>query len=76
MIKTIDYKGKYFILIDEDYKDEFGIDLGKDDIKEEEITDEFLKNHCSQCDYYGIPAYIGNDQKLKDRITKIENDIR
>jgi hypothetical protein len=75
MIKQVDYKGKYFILQDE-LDDKYGMDFEIGEMKEEDITDEFLKYHCNNCIYYGIPAYIGKNQELKDRITKIENDIR
>jgi hypothetical protein len=75
--KKCDYKGKWFILqdtIDED--DWMDVEIGEMD--DPEITDEFLEEHVNTCIYYGIPAYIGNDKELKERINnlhiKYEND--
>jgi len=82
MINKVDYKGKYFILQDKELVDDAGVrefmygeDIVIGEMKEEEITDEFLKYHVNACNYYGIPAYLGSNKELKDRITKIENDI-
>ena len=40
-------------------------------MEDQEITDEFLKEHVDTCVYYGIPAYIGKDAALNERIDKL-----
>ena len=67
--KMIDYKGKYFVLQDEIFDDGFDYEIGT--IKEDKITDAYLKDHIDACIYYGIPAYIGDDKKLKGRVNKL-----
>ncbi len=69
----IDYKGKYCIIQDIDYIDELDIKIGE--IKDEDITDTFLKEHIESCLYYGIPAYIGSNKELHNRISKIQETI-
>lgn len=68
--KMIDYKGKYFTLQDEIYRDAFDFEIGEKD--DAHITDEWLKSHVEICIHYGIPAYIGNDRALSERIIKLE----
>lgn len=36
-------------------------------------SDDILKNHIEDCHYYGIPTYIGKDEKLKERIKRLED---
>ena len=67
MKKKIDYKGKYFILQDEAGESDFKVG----EIDDRKITDDFLKEHIARCNYYGIPPYLGNDEKLKERIEKL-----
>jgi recombinational DNA repair protein RecR len=69
--KMIDYKGKYFILQDE-VDEESGMDIEIGQINT--ITDRFLEGHVAQCIYYGIPAYLGNDKELKERVKKLETE--
>ena len=70
----IDYKGKYFMLQDEDIPlDDMDFVIGK--MTKEQITEGFLRNHVENCNYYGIPAYIGYDKMLKARIEAIEDEI-
>ncbi|MFT5179638.1 MAG: hypothetical protein ACI9GH_000534 [Candidatus Paceibacteria bacterium] len=45
-------------------------------MSDEEITDEFLEGHINICSYYGIPAYIGKDEELNQRIEKIYSTIQ
>lgn len=64
------YKGKYFMLCDKiDEDDYMGFEIGR--MREDEITDEFLKEHVDACIYYGIPAYYGKDKKLAKRIERL-----
>lgn len=65
--KLSDYKGKYFVIQDYiDPDDWHDVECGE--MREDEITDEFLRGHVEQCQYYGIPAYFGKDKKLNKRI--------
>lgn len=66
-----DYKGKHFVLSDDD-DDMFG-SIGI--MEEKELTDAFLISHVDACSHYGIPAYIGKDKTLQDRIDKIYGEI-
>lgn len=56
-----DYKGKYTVIIDEDREDMFDVIVGeitkKDAIKE-------ARERIGDCNYYGIPAYVGSDEDL------------
>lgn len=63
----VDYKGKWFVIQDELYDLDYEIGTMED----EEITDEFLKDHVESCNYYGIPSYIGDDEVLNKRIELI-----
>lgn len=63
------YKGKWFVLGDE--SDEFFGDEGT--IDSEDITDDFLKVHAENCDYYGIPMYTGVNKQLKNRCKQFLN---
>lgn len=71
----VDYKGKHFIIQDEleDSMDELA--FPKETITEDEITDKFLIRHVSFCIYFGIPAYLGKDKKLKVRIKRLEKSM-
>lgn len=70
-MKAIDYKGKHFILQDE--VDEDGWDIEDPYVDADKIAadDNLLAQHIQDCDYYGIPPYLGKDEKIKDRIEKI-----
>lgn len=70
---AIGYKGKHFIIADEDRADEFDeldpyVDVDK-------VIAEQLGNHVADCRYYGIPAYIGADDELKRRIAEIDKKL-
>ncbi len=67
----VDYKGKHFVLQDKLSLD--GLDYPVGEMSDDEITDKFLEQHVSACSYYGIPAYIGDDKSLKERIKKLNN---
>lgn len=74
-MKAIDYKGKHFILTDENFIDE--LDQENEFVDVEKITsdDDTLTSHIAACRYYGIPPYLGSDEDLKDRIMKIEKEL-
>ena len=68
LINKIDYKGKWFVLQDLDIEDEYGMDFIIDQIESDNLTESELIEHIENCNYYGIPAYIGNNEKLIDRL--------
>lgn len=72
-IVAVDYKGKHFILCDEDCIDD--MDILDENIAIQHEIDHNLENHVSDCHYYGIPAYIGNDSRLKEKILDIERKL-
>ncbi len=68
-----DYKGKHFVIQDEDMVDEFEsisefVDVNK-------VIAESLESHVADCLYYGIPAYIGDDADLIEKIAIIEKKL-
>lgn len=71
---AVDYKGKHFILMDEGETTPEDFVIKYIDI-DRLLTDECLLTHVLDCNYYGIPAYIGKDKELSDRIKKIEDSI-
>ena len=62
-----DYKGKWFSLQDEDIESWYE----RKEINVEWVMNEGLKEHVENCDYYGIPPYIGDNQELKDKIKNL-----
>lgn len=72
-IVAADYKGKWFVLQDEDIEDEFC--AIRPEISIEYVTGEGLRDHVENCLYYGIPAYLGNDKELHDKIRQIEKEL-
>ncbi len=75
IFKKIDYKGKYFIITDLDYEAEYGFDFEVGQIAADEITDEWLRDHCEATLYYGIPPYLGKDVELNKRVKRIEKIV-
>lgn len=67
---AVDYKGKHFIIQDEDALYEGDITDPYVDV--DGVIEHNLEEHVDACLYYGIPAYIGSDKKLKERIAGIE----
>ena len=65
------YKGKWHILSDTD--DEMYGSVGT--IEDDAITEVYLLEHVKACQYYGIPPYIGSDEKLEARIEEIYNRL-
>lgn len=63
-INLIDYKGKYYIYQDADFELDNAWDFVEDTIESEEITNKDFLEHLENCQYYGIPAYIGRDKRL------------
>jgi hypothetical protein len=68
-----DYKGKWFVLQDEDFDDDWADP--RPEINVEYVMNEGLYEHVQNCRYYGIPAYLGTDEKLKMRIKEINETI-
>lgn len=68
-----DYKGKWFVLQDEDTPDDFSYE--RKDVNVDWAMNEGLAEHISNCNYYGIPVYIGDNQELKDKIAKLEAEL-
>lgn len=66
-----DYKGKWFILQDEDIES----DYERKEINVEWVMNEGLREHVENCLYYGIPTYIGDNKELKEKIAKIQEDL-
>jgi hypothetical protein len=64
MLRQIDYKGKWFVLQDEDIVLDFmDYEIGKMS-KEDALKPEFVQEHNENCLYYGIPSYCGKDLDL------------
>ena len=66
-----DYKGKWFVLEDED--NSFGYE--RKEINVDWVMGEGLQDHVENCRYYGIPAYTGSDKDLNEKIEKINKKI-
>lgn len=58
----IDYKGKWDIIQDKDIEYDFDDVVGE--ITKEEAIKQ-AKERKKACLYFGIPAYVGRDKKLK-----------
>ena len=58
----VDYKGKYFVIQDELYEQDF-FTCGKI-TKEKALEKDFIKRHKANCRYYGIPPIITKDKDL------------
>lgn len=76
MIKVaVSYKGKHFIIHDENC-----VDLDWDIIDpyidmEYVLSEDGLQEHVASCLYYGIPPYIGHDKYIHSRIEEIQQRI-
>ena len=57
----LDYKGKWFVI--QDKEDEM-FPTYEVVNRQKILQKEFIEQHKSQCEYYGIPAYIGKDEEL------------
>ena len=66
-----DYKGKWFVLQDED----IDCDFERKEINIDWVMNEGLKEHVENCLYYGIPSYIGKNEELKKRIEILERNL-
>ena len=71
---AVDYKGKHFVIQDEDTLDDFDILDEFVDVEKIVNNPTLLKSHVYQCIYYGIPSYLGSDEKLKAQIEVIEKE--
>lgn len=63
-----DYKGKWFVLQDENIDCQYE----RKEINVEWVMGEGLEEHVENCLYYGIPAYLGDNQDLHKRIEEIQ----
>ena len=70
---AVDYKGKHFMIFDEDAVGDF--DILDPYVDAEKVIKEHLKSHVADCIYYGIPAYVGKDEELKKKINQIEEEL-
>lgn len=70
-MKAVNYKGKHFILQDNDTITDEDDVLDWIDIDIIITENWVLKKHVTDCLYYGIPAYIGKDKELTKRIDYI-----
>lgn len=66
---AVDYKGKHFIITDENMLED--LDIINVYVDVETIIKNSLVLHVMDCIYYGIPAYIGKDEKLRKKIDEI-----
>lgn len=71
-IKLVDYKGKFTIGVDE--YDTWDDPVGE--IPRKQFINE-LDWRVLDADYYGVPAYVGKDERINEIIKKIrvENDL-
>lgn len=67
-----DYKGKWFVLEDEP-GDDFSFE--RKEINVGWVISEGLREHVENCNYYGIPAYVGADKELHAKIEAIEKTL-
>lgn len=70
VFNLIDYKGKHFIIQDQNKEQD---EMNYMDIiigtitKQEAMNPTYSRNHIENCTYYGIPAYIGDDEDMQAR---------
>lgn len=67
------YKGKHFVLVDEGTED-----MGTDpyvDVDKVISDNATLRSHVEDCRYYGIPAYLGSNKEMNERIAKINDEL-
>lgn len=74
-MKAIDYKGKHFILQDEADEDGWDIEDPYVDADKVVADDNLLISHVRDCNYYGIPPYLGKNKELHERIKKINESL-
>lgn len=74
-IKAVDYKGKHFILQDKNTLESMDEVVDWVDVNFIISENWVLKKHVADCNYYGIPAYIGADEELNKRIDEIEKQL-
>ena len=70
-IVAVDYKGKHFVLMDKDRVDDI-FDIVDDNIDIKTVIEKNLKAHVMDCIYYGIPAYVGSNKELENKIDELE----
>lgn len=72
-IVATDYKGKWFSLCDENELDV--MDFERKEINTDWVVGEGLQEHVENCIYYGIPAYLGKNKDLHEKIAKLEKEL-
>jgi hypothetical protein len=64
-VNLIDYKGKHKIWQDKDIELDPVWDVVVGELDTDDVTDEEFRDHLEDSTYYGVPAYIGKDERLK-----------
>lgn len=72
---AIDYKGKHFVITDEDLVNEFDSIDPYVDVERILDSETTLLSYVADCNYYGIPTYHGSDARLKERIASIQTTL-
>jgi hypothetical protein len=72
-VNLIDYKGKHEIWQDKDIELDPVWDVVVGELDTDKVTDEEFRNHLEDSEYYGVPAYIGKDERLKKLQKEYEN---
>ena len=62
--KLIDYKGKHFIIQDKLFELDYQCFYPKTISKKKALEKDFIEWHKDNCEYYGIPCYIGDDKDM------------
>lgn len=71
-IKLIDYKGKFDIWQDQSYNLGDGWDLERGVIDSDSLTDSDIEEQHELSRYYGVPAYMGDDKRINDKIEELD----
>ncbi|HRF70618.1 MAG TPA: hypothetical protein PKV66_04235 [Candidatus Pelethenecus sp.] len=74
-LNLIDYKGKWFVLQDKGIPDPQELDIIINEVESGDLDNDWLEEHVENSMYYGIPAYIGEDKILNERIKTIYEQI-
>jgi hypothetical protein len=74
-VNLIDYKGKHEIWQDKDIELDPVWDVVVGELDTDKVTDEEFRNHLEYSEYYGVPAYIGKDERLKRLEAEYKKDL-
>lgn len=72
---AVDYKGKHFILMDENIIENDSVLSTYIDGSAVVESRALLAAHVADCLFYGIPPYIGEDNKLRALIDELQDEI-